>query len=51
MNLTIEESAAVLKLAARVDYDIDTARQLKAAGRLNAVESHVLDKLLDYAGR
>jgi hypothetical protein len=44
-GLTAEETGVIVKLAVRVNFDLEAAKQLKAAGRLSEVEVRALDKL------
>jgi len=50
-NLTAEETGAMLKVAHKADYDLETVKRLKAAGQLSDVESRVLEKIQDHVVR
>ncbi len=50
-GMTPREMGVLLKLAVRVEFDIENAKQLKADGKLSDSEIGVLDKLRTYLGR
>jgi tRNA C32,U32 (ribose-2'-O)-methylase TrmJ len=50
-GLSTEETAVLMKLAAKANFDRDTVKQLKDSGRLSDAEIRVVEKILTSQGR
>ena len=50
-GLSAEETGAIVKLAVKVKFDLDAAKQLHTSGRLSDIEKRAFEKLLHSLGR